>query len=96
MICLAVTYRMKPGTESQVLECLNALTEATRREPGCRFYQTHQSTTDPLKFFLYEQYDDQAALDFHRATPHFAEHVIGGLMVHAESRQPEIYKPLSD
>ncbi len=95
MICLAVTYVMKPGTEADTLERLAKLTEATRLEPGCRFYQTHRSTTEPRKFFLYEQYDDEVALEFHRATPHFIEHVVGGLMINAESRAPEFYSPLT-
>jgi quinol monooxygenase YgiN len=96
MICLAVTYLMKPGTEDEVVERLRNLTEATRLETGCRFYMTHRSTTEPRKFFLYEQYEDQIALDFHRSTPHFVEHVVGGLMVLAESRSPELYSPLTD
>ncbi len=96
MICLAVTYLMKPGTEDEVVDRLRKLTEATRKEPGCRLYLTHRSTTEPRKFFLYEQYDDQAALEFHRATPHFVEHVIGGLMILAETRTPEFYSPLTD
>ena len=72
------------------------LTEATTQEPGCRIYHAHRSTTDPRKFFLYEQYEDQAALDFHRASPHFAEHVVNGLIQAAESRSPEFYYPLTD
>ena len=96
MICLAVTYVMKAGTEPEAIEKFRILTEATRAEPGCRFYLSHQSTGDPRKFFLYEQYDDQAALDFHRASAHFAEHVTGGLLTIAESRSPELYNPLTD
>ena len=96
MICLAVTYMMKPGTEDEVVERLRQLTEATRQEPGCRFYLSHRSTTEPRKFFLYEQYDNQDALEYHRSTPHFIEHVVGGLMVTAESRSPEFYSPLTD
>ena len=96
MICLAVTYVVKPGTEDQTVERLRLLTEATRLEPGCRFYLTHRSTTEPRKFFLYEQYDDQAALEFHRSTPYFVEHVVGGLIPSAESRSPEFYEPLTD
>ncbi len=96
MICLAVTYVMKPGTEDEAVDRLRRLTEATRAEPGCRFYLTHRSTTEPRKFFLYEQYEDQAALDYHRATAHFAEHVTGGLIALAESRSPELYGPLTD
>jgi quinol monooxygenase YgiN len=85
MICLAVTYLMKPGSEDEVVERLQKLTEATRLEPGCRFYLTHRSTTEPRKFFL----------DFHRSTPHFIEHVVGGLIVLAETRSPEFYEPLT-
>jgi (4S)-4-hydroxy-5-phosphonooxypentane-2,3-dione isomerase len=95
MICLAVTYVMKPGTEDETVDRLRLLTEATRQEPGCRFYLTHRSTTDPRKFFLYEQYDDQAALEVHRAAPYFVEHVVGGLIKDAESRSPEFYEPLT-
>ncbi len=96
MICLAVTYVMKPGTEDETVDRLRLLTEATRLEPGCRFYQTHRSRTDPRKFFLYEQYISQDALEAHRAAPYFIEHVVGGLIKNAETRSPEFYDPLTD
>ena len=57
-------------------------------------YQAHRSPTDPRKFFLYEQYDDQAALDIHRAAPHFEQYVRNGLFSILESRTPELYVPL--
>lgn len=94
MICVAVTYLIKPGHEAKALGHFRALTEATREEPGCRMYVVHRSTADPLKFFLYEQYDDQAALDAHRAAPHFIQHGRDGLFPIIESRTPEIYEPL--
>ncbi len=94
MICLAVTYVLKPGHEDEAVDRLRRLTEATRAEPGCRMYQVHRSPADPLRFFLYEQYDDQAALDAHRASPHFAEHVTHGMAAILASRTPEIYVPL--
>ena len=96
MICLAVTYLIKAGHEDEVVEHLASLTDLTRQESGCKFYQTHRSTTDPRKFFLYEQYVDQASLDFHRATPYFEIHVKNGLIALAESRSPELYMPLGD
>jgi quinol monooxygenase YgiN len=94
MICLAVTYVIKPGSEDQAIEHLHILTRATREEPGCRMYQVHRSSVDPRRFFLYEQYDDMAALEAHRATPYFLEHAAGGLVPIAESRVPELYEPL--
>lgn len=94
MICLAVTYVMRSGTEDEAVERIRQLTEMTRREAGCRFYQGHRSTTEPRKFFLYEQYDNQAAIELHRAQPYFVEHVVNGLMKIAELRSPELYEPL--
>jgi quinol monooxygenase YgiN len=94
MICVAVTYLIQPGQEEKAVDHFRALTPATRAEPGCRMYIVHRSTTEPRKFFLYEQYDDQAALDAHRSAPHFLEHARDGLFPIIESRTPEIYEPL--
>jgi quinol monooxygenase YgiN len=59
-------------------------------------YIAHRSTTDPRKFFLYEQYDDQAGLDAHRASAHFERYGKGGLFAILESRSPELYELLGD
>jgi quinol monooxygenase YgiN len=96
MICLTVTYLFKPGHEEEAIPLFRKLTAATRAEPGCRAYRVHRSKTDPRRFFLYELYDDQAALDAHRASPHFAEYATGALFPMLESRTPEIFEPLDD
>jgi quinol monooxygenase YgiN len=96
MICVAVTYVIKPGHEDEAVGLIAKLTERTRAEPGCRMYLAHRSTTDPRRFFLYEQYDDQRALDAHRAAPHFEQFAKLGLFPIIESRSPEIYAPLGD
>ena len=96
MICVAVTYVIRAGQEEKAIGHFRPLTEATRREPGCRMYLVHRSTTDPRKFFLYEQYDDQAALDAHRAAPHFLEHGRDGLFPIIESRTPMVVEPLDE
>lgn len=96
MICVAVTYVIKPGHEDEAVGLFHELTGPTRAEPGCRMYLAHRSTTDPRRFFLYEQYVDQAALDAHRASAHFARFATGGLFPIIESRTPEIYGPLTD
>jgi quinol monooxygenase YgiN len=96
MICVAVTYIVKPGNEEEAAELFRKMTGHTRTEPGCRFYLAHRSTADPRRFFLYEQYDNQAALDAHRAAPYFEQYVKEGLFPMIESRSPEIYEPLTD
>jgi quinol monooxygenase YgiN len=96
MICVAVTYVIQAGHEDEAIALFRKLAEATRREPGCRMYVAHRSTTDPRRFFLYEQYDDAAALDAHRAAPHFDRFAKNGLFPLLESRSPELYEPIED
>ena len=96
MICVAVTYVIRPGHEEEAVALFAELTEATRAEPGCRMYLAHRSTSDPRKFFLYEQYDDRDALDAHRAAPHFQQYAAGGLFAILESCTAELYEPLGD
>lgn len=94
MLVLAVTYVIKSGREAEAVEFLKQLTAAARDEPGNRMFLAHRAQDDPRTFFLYEQYDDQAALDAHRATPHFERYGKNGLQVIAESRHPALYGPL--
>jgi quinol monooxygenase YgiN len=94
MIVLVVNYRVKPGTEELAKEYIRKMQQNTRQESGCRLYMGHQSLEDPRQFCLYEQYDDQAALDAHRATPYFAEYVTNGLRALAESRQATLCEPV--
>lgn len=94
MICVAVTYLIQPGHEDEAVGHFRAMVGPTRAEPGCRMYLVHRSPANPRQFFLYEQYDDQASLDAHRAAPHFLEHVRDGLFPIVESRSPELYELL--
>src|SRR5215467_13773411 len=79
MIVLKVDMLVKPGREEECRECLRLLQEHSRREPGCLIYAGHQSRENPRKFLLYEQYRNEAALQAHRASPHFRQYVTGGL-----------------
>ncbi len=96
MICVAVTYVIKAGHEDEAIDLFRKVSGATRAEPGCRMYVVHRSVTDHRTFFLYEQYDDQAALDAHRASEHFAQYVTNGLFNLIEARTPGLYEPLPD
>ena len=91
MLCVAVTYVIQAGQEETAAGLLKKMIPLTRQEPGCRMYLVHRSPADPRRFFLYEQYDDQAALDAHRAAPYFEEYVKGGLWPIIETRSPELY-----
>jgi quinol monooxygenase YgiN len=42
----------------------------TRAEPGCQLYELYESDSGG-RFYLYENWESQSALDRHIATPHF-------------------------
>lgn len=94
MICIAVTYLIQEGRDEEAVALFRPLAEQTRTEPGCKMYAVHRSPSEPRRFFLYEQYVDQAALDAHRTAPHFEKYAKGGLFPLLESRTPEIYELL--
>jgi len=73
MVVLAVTWMAKTGRESDVASVFEKLTAESRKEPGCVIYQVHKHKTEPRRFFIYEQYKDDAALEAHRTTPHFLQ-----------------------
>jgi quinol monooxygenase YgiN len=96
MIALAVTYIFKAGHEEEAAGYFRELIPASRLEPGCRLYVVHRAKSDPAKFFIYEQYDDEAALDAHIASPHFERYGKNGIRKIAERREPELYIPLAE
>ncbi len=74
MIVLVVNWTAHEGREADVVRTFTKLAEASRREPGCRLYVVHQNIDNPRHFLVYEQYDDQAALQAHRDSPHFQQY----------------------
>src|SRR3989442_314245 len=69
MVVLTVTWMAKTGRESEVAALFEKLTAESRKEPGCVMYQAHKHKTEPRRFFIYEQYKDDPALEAHRAAP---------------------------
>jgi quinol monooxygenase YgiN len=94
MIVLKVDMLVKPGNEEKCKDYLRSLQEHSRQEPGCLMYVGHQSTQEPRRFLIYEQYRDQAALDAHRNAHYFKQYVSGGLDGIVESRSREFYSPV--
>ena len=95
MIALIVNFTLKPGMEHEAKRLIGLMEEATHKEPGCRAYIGLQSIENPLEFCFYEQYDDQAALDFHWHSPHFSEYVVQGLSALYATRERTLYTVVS-
>jgi quinol monooxygenase YgiN len=89
MISFTVRLRIDQKDHEKIVEILRSLTEASRREPGCVTYIPHFIEGDNATVLIYEQYRDEAALDEHRNSPHFAQYAVGGLYQLMKDRQVE-------
>jgi quinol monooxygenase YgiN len=94
MVVLAVTWMAKTGKETEVADIFSKLTAESRKEPGCAMFQVHRHRTEPRRFFIYEQYKDDAALESHRATPHFLQYAKKELPKVADRVEGQLYDPL--
>lgn len=94
MVVLAVTWIAKASHEAEVAEVFSKLTDESRKEPGCVTFQVHRHKTEPRRFFIYEMYKDDAALEAHRASPHFLQYARKELPRIAERTEGKLYEPL--
>jgi|ERR1700692_113771 quinol monooxygenase YgiN len=71
----------RKGKENQLRELLRGMLAPTRAESGCKLYELYESDSKG-RFYFYETWESQAALDRHAASPHFKhlEQAIGELL----------------
>jgi quinol monooxygenase YgiN len=69
------------GSEKQLRELLEGMLAPTRAESGCKLYELYESNSKG-RFYFYEIWESQAALDRHAASSHFKhlEQTIGELV----------------
>ena len=70
----------RKGRESELRELLQGMLAPTRAESGCKLYELYESDSKG-RFYFYEIWGSQAALDQHAASPHFKhlEQAVGKL-----------------
>lgn len=72
MISLIIIVEAAEGKADLFAEYLTEeARDVLKHEPGCRAFVVSRSVENPQVFSISELYDDQAALDAHRLTPHF-------------------------
>ena len=69
---LARVY-IKPGSEAGFIAAAQLMVENSNKEEGCLSYELFQSPYEKGGFIFVEFYKNQAAIDFHFATPYFKE-----------------------
>ena len=67
-----VTFIAKEGHEEKMKELLSAMVKPSKAEKGVIFYEIFQYADNPRKFMAYESWEDEAALDGHKASAHYA------------------------
>jgi quinol monooxygenase YgiN/catechol 2,3-dioxygenase-like lactoylglutathione lyase family enzyme len=76
VITATATLRAKPGQEQRLESLFETLiARVSDNEPGCTIFQYVRNPDEPRSYLVIEQYEDQAALDFHRATDHLSEFI---------------------
>ena len=62
-------FHVREGRESAAAKVLAEQVGGTRSEPGCLAIGAFRSTRDPLLFFIYSRWIDEAAFEVHAELP---------------------------
>jgi len=83
-----VTFIAKEGSEEKMKELLSAMVVPSKAEKGVVFYEIFQYKDNPRKFMAYESWENEEALEGHKASAHYA--------VYKSSYEPYCEKKYSD
>ncbi len=73
MYAIFVSVKIKPDKIDQFLSVIEDDSICSvRDEPGCVRFDVLQDTSDPLQYYFYEVYVDEAGFQAHTQTPHLA------------------------
>ena len=74
LLVVVVEYDIVHGQTDAYLAAVKENAAASVQEPGCREFNIMVSQQDPNHVFIFEVYDNAAALEAHRATDHFKKY----------------------
>jgi autoinducer 2-degrading protein len=73
MLTMWVKVRVKPEQRERFLKAIEVDALGSERdEPGCMRFNVLQDGQDQNVYYFFEVYRDEAALEAHRAAPHYA------------------------
>ncbi|MFX4303598.1 putative quinol monooxygenase [Alicyclobacillus tolerans] len=94
VVVLAARYECKPGTSEQVQAALMEMKSLVQKESGCLLYLVNRSLENPDVFLLFEQYENEQALEAHAETDYFQRLVKETILPLLAKRDRELYRPL--
>ena len=71
----AIDLVIIPSEMAKYVEAIKENAANAVKEPGCREFNVSVLANRPNHVFLYEVYDNEAALNTHRATDHFKKYL---------------------
>ena len=90
MLGVVAKLTVKPGMEKEFEAVAKELVAKVQAgEPGCKLYVLHRTETPNVYVFM-ERYEDQAAVDAHRATDYFK--ALGRKMGEYMEGRPEVMR----
>lgn len=90
MVSFTVRMMFRAEDREEIAEALRVLAAESLKEPGCVSYVPHTVESNPDTVLIYEQYADDAAVEHHRGTAHFARYAVGVLYQKMLERQMEV------
>lgn len=88
------TWITRECEEGRVRAALTELAPLSRAETGCRYYQVYVTPDEPRVFRIFEVYDDAAAFEEHRNSPHFQRLAIERAVPALEDREVAFFETL--
>jgi quinol monooxygenase YgiN len=76
LILITVRTKVNPGSADAYLAANRPFLEATRQEPGNKWYQHFRSVDDPDVLLTLEAFDDAAAGEAHVNSDHFQQFLV--------------------
>jgi quinol monooxygenase YgiN len=75
MLILAAKCIGKPELRNDIMRVTAAIVPPSRAEAGCISYGVYERLSRENEYLFFEEWTDQAALDFHFSTPHFQDFI---------------------
>ena len=96
MIISAIQFTFAAKDADKAESLLREIRDASVKEPGVVRFEVGRSTDDPNVFVLWEVYRDQAAVEAHKASPHFKQFVLDGIRPLALERTAVSATPIDE
>ena len=62
MIYVTLMFMVNPGSQDVIEKEFRQIIPVVRNEPGVLAYTVHRSLDDPLRYFVYEKYENEESL----------------------------------